>query len=225
MDIENKILPTNPSWKDVAKNLAIIILVIGIAYVVTVIIGLDGLREKVAQAGIYAPFILILLKATTIVVAPLGGTIIYPVAGALFGFWEGLLLTVIGDTIGSSIAFWISRRYGRGILHYFTGKGNMAMVEKVVNQLSTRKQFVKARIFFSGMMDLFAYAAGLTKINFWFFICVHMAVQTCCVVLLIVFGDALISANFLTLLAVGLGSIVLAGTGVWLFRMDMLKSN
>ena len=226
MDTENNSLvqPT-PSWKDMAKNLAIIAVTIGVAYIVTVAIGLEGLREKVESAGVYAPFILILLKATTIVVAPLGGTIIYPVAGALFGFWKGLALALIGDTIGSTIAFWISRKFGRKILHYFTGRGGMPMVEKVVERLGTRRQFVKARIFFSGFMDLFAYAAGLTKINFWFFIIVHIGIHGILVALYILFGDLLISGKFIVLLAVSVGTIALAGVGAWLFHLDLSKSN
>src|SRR3989344_8831896 len=150
-----------PEWKDALKNLFLIILIIGIAYFITVRVGLDGLREKVDSAGAYAPLIVILLKDTTIVVAPLGGTIIYPVAGALFGFSKGLLLTLIGDAIGSSVAFWISRKFGRSVLRYFTSKSQMPMVEKVVSELSDKRKFIKARFFFSGFMDLFAYAAGL----------------------------------------------------------------
>jgi uncharacterized membrane protein YdjX (TVP38/TMEM64 family) len=226
MEKENNIVMQKPpSWKDMAKNLAIIVITIGIAYIVTVTIGLDGLRDKVERAGVYAPFILVLLKATTIVVAPLGGTIIYPVAGALFGFWKGLLLTIIGDTIGSSIAFWISRKFGRKILHYFTGKGGMPIVEKVVENLGTRKQFVKARIFFTGFMDLFAYAAGLTKINFWFFLVVHIGIQAFLVALYILFGDLLVSGDFIMLLIVSLGSTAFAGLGVWLLHLDITRSN
>ena len=213
------------SKKGLLKNILIIIVTLGIAYFVTVTIGLEGLREKVEGAGIYAPFLLIILKATTIVVAPLGGTIIYPIAGALFGFWKGLALTLLGDAIGSSIAFWLSRKFGRSILHYFTGSGQMPIIEKVVERLSDRKQFVKARIFFAGFMDLFAYAAGLTKINFWFFLSVHMAVHAVLVALYILFGDLLISGKFMMVFFVGIGSTLLAALGAWMFHLDLLKSN
>ena len=214
-----------PSLKDTIKNMLIILFTIGIAYFITMTIGLEGLRVKVESAGVYAPFILVFLKATTIVVAPLGGTIIYPVAGALFGFWKGLLLTLLGDAIGSSIAFWISRRFGRSVLHYFTGRGQMPIVEKVVEQLSDRKKFVRARIFFAGFMDLFAYAAGLTRINFWFFLIIHITVHAFLVALYIYFGDLLISGKFIMVAVVGIGSTVLALLGAWFFHLDLLKGN
>ncbi len=214
-----------PSLKDMMKNVAIILITIGIAYFLTITIGMDGLRVKVESAGVYAPFILILLKATTIVVAPLGGTIIYPIAGALFGFWKGLALTLLGDAIGSSIAFWISRRFGRSVLHYFTGSGQMPMLEKVVEQLGDRKKFIRARIFFAGFMDLFAYAAGLTKINFWFFLTVHITVHAFLVALYILFGDLLISGKFTMVAIVGVGSTLLAFLGAWFFHADLLRGN
>lgn len=214
-----------PSLRDTIRNILIIIITIGIAYYLTVTLGLNSLREKVETAGVFAPVILVILKATTIVVAPLGGTIIYPIAGALFGFWKGLLLSLLGDAIGSSIAFWISRKFGRSVLHYFTGNGQIPMLEKVVEQLSDRKKFIRARILFAGFMDIFAYAAGLTKINFWFFIVVHISVHAVLVVLYILFGDLLISGKFTIVAIVGIFGTLLAVLGAWFFHSDLFKSN
>jgi len=214
-----------PSWKEAVRNLILIVITIGVAYIITVYIGLDNLREKVETSGVYAPIIILVLKATTIVVAPLGGTIIYPVAGALFGFWKGTVLCIIGDAIGSSIAFWLSRKFGRSILHYFTSKSQQPMIEKVVERLGEKRSFVKARIFFAGFMDLFAYAAGLSKINFWFFLVIHMGVHAFFVLLYVAFGDLLISGKFGLMFAVSLGSTALAMIGAWLFHLDISKGN
>jgi len=61
------------SLLEVARNIFFILLAVGVAYYVVTQIGLDGLREKVEHAGIYAPLLVIFLKTLTIVVAPLGG--------------------------------------------------------------------------------------------------------------------------------------------------------
>jgi uncharacterized membrane protein YdjX (TVP38/TMEM64 family) len=214
-----------PDKKEVIKNLILIAVTIGVAYFVTVYIGLDGLQEKVRSAGIWAPLIVLILKITTIVVAPLGGTIIYPIAGALFGTGKGLLIVLLGDAAGSSIAFWISRRFGRGVLRYFTSRSQAPVIEKVVAQLGNRKQFIKARVFFSGFMDLFAYAAGLTTINFWFFLVVHMIVQSLFVILYVLFGDIFVSGNAWFIGLVPLLTSALALLGAWIFKLDLARGN
>ena len=145
-----------PSWGEVAKNLLFIAITIGVAYLVTVRLGLGGLRQTALAAGLYAPLVILVLKITTIVVAPLGGTIIYPVAGALFGFWPGLALCLAGDTIGSSIAFFISRYFGRSVLRYFTSVTQAPLIDKVIARLGDEKKLLRTRIYFISFMDLFA---------------------------------------------------------------------
>jgi uncharacterized membrane protein YdjX (TVP38/TMEM64 family) len=82
------------------------------------------LQEIVSSLGIWAPAILILLKISTLVVAPLGGNPIYIISGALYGSWAGFAIVMLGDILGSSICFWISRRFG----------------ERVVRALASEKQ-------------------------------------------------------------------------------------
>ena len=70
-------------------------------------------RSFVASFGLFAPAVLILLQAMQVVFAPIPGQVLAVVAGYLFGPWWGTLYNVIGITIGSTAAFWLSRRYGR----------------------------------------------------------------------------------------------------------------
>jgi len=216
---------SEPSWNDVLKNLLFIASTLGAAYLVTVYLGLDGLREKVLTAGLYAPLIILTLKATTVVVVPLGGTVIYPVAGALFGFWPGLGLCLAGDAIGSFIAFFISRRFGRSVLRYFTSQAERPVLDQVIGRLGDEKKLLVTRIFFIGFMDLFAYAAGLTKVRFWFFILIHIAVHAIPASLYVVFGDLLVSGNWWLMIGAALAGGALALVGAWRFQVDLLRGN
>lgn len=214
-----------PSWSEALRNLAFIAVTIGVAYFVVVTIGLENLRANVESAGIWAPLIVILLKATTIVVAPLGGAIIYPVSGAVFGFWTGVVYTFIGDALGSTIAFWISRVFGRSVLNYFTSASQRPMVDQVLGRLGDKAGFAKARVYFMGYMDLFAYAAGLTAIPYWYYIVVHMAVQIPFILAYSAFGDVLVSGNWFAVFGAGLGFMLLALVGAWRFKLDLTKGN
>lgn len=219
------ILSGEKSWRDVAKSIVFIAVAIGVAYFVTVSIGLDNLRLRVESAGIYAPLIVILLKATTIVVVPLGGTPIYPIAGALWGFWQGLGITLIGDALGATIAFYLSRFFGQKILHFFMSRQQMPIIEKLVLKGSEPKTFIKARIFFAGFPELFAYASGLTKISYPIFIFAHMSVHAVSASLLVLFGELLVSGNIKVMILAGLISSALAFAGVWWFHVDLTKGN
>lgn len=182
-----------PSWRELASSLFFLALALGVAYIVTVTIGIESLRESVTDAGWYAIALVVLLKATTIVVAPLGGSIIYPVAGAAYGFWPGLGLTLFGDALGSTIAFFLSRLFGRSILRFFTAASQASTIDAVLVELSDKAKFAKARVYFAGFMDLFAYAAGLTRIPYWYFIIVHIVVHAPVAALYVLFGEVLVS--------------------------------
>ena len=185
-----------PSARELLTSLLFLALAIGVAYFVTVTIGIESLRESVVDAGWYAIALVVTLKATTIVVAPLGGSIIYPVAGAAFGFWPGLALTLLGDAIGSTIAFFLSRLFGRSILKFFTATSQTSTIDAVLVELNDKKTFAKARVYFAGFMDLFAYASGLTKIPYWYFIVVHIAVHAPVAALYVLFGELLVSSQW-----------------------------
>jgi uncharacterized membrane protein YdjX (TVP38/TMEM64 family) len=202
-----------PSAREVLTSIVVLAATIGAAYVVTVTVGVESLRGYVTEAGWYALALIIILKATTIVVAPLGGTVIYPIAGAAYGFLPGLGLTLIGDGLGSTIAFFLSRRFGRSILHFFTAASQVPTIDAVLAELTDKKRFALARVYFAGFMDLFAYAAGLTRIPYWYFIVVHIAVHAPVAALYVLFGDILVSGNWWVTIPVGLlmGGLALFG--------------
>jgi uncharacterized membrane protein YdjX (TVP38/TMEM64 family) len=127
------------------------------------------LQEIVSGLGFWAPAILILLKISTLVVAPLGGNPIYIISGALYGNWVGFAIVMAGDILGSSICFWISRKFGEKVVKTLASEKLFEQVKKGVSIISETKSFAKARLGFASLPELLAYAAGLSKINFWKF--------------------------------------------------------
>lgn len=215
--------PQKPSEKDALKNLLFLALTIGFLYFVTVKVGVDNIQETVSAAGIYAPLVVIFLKATTLVIVPLGGAPLYPIAGLLFGFFPGLLVTLIGDIVGSTVAFYISRVFGRSILKFFMSREHHPMIERLITHMGEKKTFVRAKIFFVGFPELFAYAAGLTPISYLFFITVHISIHAVSAALLVAFGDVLVSGNILAIVGVTVVTSLLAVSGAWYFYRDVKK--
>jgi len=222
---DDGLLTSKPSLKTVLTNLFFLAVTLGAVYFVAVHLGIDDLRDKVENAGVFAPLLVIILKATTIVIVPLGGNPLYPIAGALFGFWEGWLYVLLGDALGASIAFYLSRVFGQKILRYVMGRSQMPTVLKLLEKLSDTYTFIKARLFFAGFPELFAYAAGLTKVSFALFLPVYMSVMAFSSGILVAFGEVIISRNITIIAIITVLSSLLAVFGVWWFHGNLKQGS
>ncbi len=224
-DETNTLKPrTKGSWKEAARNLVFIVISIAVAYFITISVGIDTLRETVASTGIWGPFILILLKMTTIVVVPLGGGPIYALAGVVFGFWKGWLLVIVGDILGFSVAFLLSRFFGKSILYFFLPTQYKSAVEQFLIHASETKRFLKARFMFTGFPEIFAYAAGLTSVSFPFFLIVQMGVHAPLTSFAVLFGDLLVSGDTLVFIIASMIALSAAVIGGWWFHRDVTRS-
>jgi len=65
-----------------------------------------------------APLLYISLQALQVILAPVPGEATGFIGGYLFGVWEGLLYSMIGLTLGSSVAFYLARWFR----HFFAAR-------------------------------------------------------------------------------------------------------
>lgn len=140
-------------------------------------VDINVFKDLIIEAGVWAPIFYILAKISTVVFAPLSGTVLYVFSVPLFGFWKGVLYSFVGDLIGAIITFYLSRIFGKQVISYFAGKKNMARIEDTLELIGTKKGFVTMRLAALSMPEIASYAAGLTPINFLFFITVHMTID------------------------------------------------
>ena len=162
--------------------------------------------------------------ASTIVVAPISGSAIYPMAGAIFGFTHGFFYTFLGDALGSAIAFSLSRRFGIKIARRMLGAGDSSYLTHVLDYLDSWRGLIEARIFFSALPEAVAYGAGLSKLPFWKFFVVQMAVAVPTIAILVQFGSLMNMSNNPLIIGALLGaSILVMGAGGGLFMMQVAK--
>src|SRR3989338_7758109 len=120
-------------WKPTEQiNLIGVGLTVLAIILLSLFIDIGSLKIWVERAGVWGPLIFILLKITTIVIAPLSGAPLYPVVGILFGFWHGALYVEIGDFLGYTIAFSISRLYGRKMVDKFISSKEESVLSPVI---------------------------------------------------------------------------------------------
>lgn len=212
--------PLPVSRAHVFQSILQLVLILLFIFLIVRAVGLEDIQQYVTNAGAWGPLILIVLKASTLIVAPLGGSPRYPIAGALYGFSEGFIYMFIGDTVGTVITFYLSRIFGQPIIKYFVGS-NMPAIEKILDHVGTLKGLIQARLFFIAFQEGVSYAAGLTKIAFWPFMGIHMGIGILPSALLVLFGSVLIEESAVgVMLFVHGGALLLAILGaLWFYRV------
>lgn len=112
--------------------------------------------------GSYGVWGMLLYVATAIgatVIAPVSATPLIPVATALWGVVPSALLSITGWTIGSVIAFWLSRKYGYEKISRFVRLQKIQMYAEKLPKKNIFWSVVFMRIVLP--VDMLSYALGL----------------------------------------------------------------
>lgn len=118
--------------------------------------------DFVNSLGIFGPLAYILLQILQTIVAPIPGNLVGGIGGFLFGWW-GILYTTIGATIGATGVFWISRKFGRGLVEKVVAKDKLEKFDFIIGRKTAPLLFLIFLI--PGLPDdAVCYIAGLTNI-------------------------------------------------------------
>lgn len=171
----------------------------------------ETLRRYVAGFGAWAPLVFVVLQAAQVLVAPIPGQVLAVVAGYLFGPWLGTLYNMAGITIGSTLAFWLSRRYGRSYVERMFDAVALETFDAVAARHGLLVLFVLFLI--PGLPDdVICFAGGLTSIPLRRLVLVAVVGRAPGFFLVNVFGDLLATgdvyaATLLLLVFVGLSLV------------------
>jgi uncharacterized membrane protein YdjX (TVP38/TMEM64 family) len=169
-------------------------------------VGVPELQRFIKDAGPLAPLAYIVMKALTYVFAPLTSGPIQVFAGTLFGnVWLGVLYTLIGETIGGSISFWIARRFGRPRVAKFVGAEGMKQVDEFYhNRLGGWMPLAVARLVLFSFWDFLSYAAGLAPVSFRAYVFVSLVFGAIPTFVFVWLGERFVNDNGVLLLSYAL---------------------
>ncbi|WP_458187608.1 TVP38/TMEM64 family protein [Haladaptatus sp. NG-WS-4] len=123
-----------------------------------------ALREYVRGFGLFAPVVFVLLQASQVVVAPIPGQLLAFGSGYLFGPVYGTAYSLLGATIGSYIAFSLSRRYGRPYVEKVVHVETLQRFDSLVGNRGLLALFFVFLI--PGLPDdVICFAGGLTEMD------------------------------------------------------------
>jgi uncharacterized membrane protein YdjX (TVP38/TMEM64 family) len=105
---------TEHRLKDLTIIIAIILLIGLVFYFLSVFLSnAQVVREFIQSFGAFGPAVIIFLIMLEVIFAPIPGAFIAIGSGYAFGPFWGTLYSYIGNVIGTVIAFFLARRFGR----------------------------------------------------------------------------------------------------------------
>lgn len=130
----------------------------------------DTVVAFIRSYGAYAMAFSFALMVFQSVLAPLPAFLITFANAAIFGWWQGAILSWTSSMAGAALCFYLARALGRDTVEKYAGKGALASVEGYFEKYGSRTILI-CRLLPFVSFDAISYFAGLTPIKFWpFFI-------------------------------------------------------
>ena len=126
---------------------------------------LDKVAAYIRSFGGWAMAFSFVLMVFSSIIAPLPAFMITLSNAAIFGWWQGAILSWSSAMAGSALCFGISRALGRDMVEKFAGQGALASVEGYFEKYGT-KTILICRLLPFVSFDAVSYFAGLTPMKF-----------------------------------------------------------
>ena len=126
---------------------------------------LDAVAEYIHSFGTYAMAFSFVLMVFSSLIAPLPAFMITLSNAAIFGWWQGAILSWSSAMVGAALCFFLARGLGRDVIEKLAGRGALAGVEGYFQKYGT-KTILICRLLPFVSFDAVSYFAGLTPIKF-----------------------------------------------------------
>ncbi|AGN00026.1 hypothetical protein L593_00355 [Salinarchaeum sp. Harcht-Bsk1] len=178
-------------------------------------------RGFVSDFGVFAPLALVLLQALQVVAAPIPGQVLAVVAGYLFGPWWGTLYNMTGIMIGSTVAFWLSRRFGRSYVEAMVHPDLIETFDDIEEDNVMAALFVLFLV--PGMPDdVLCFVGGLTDVRLRKLVLVALVGRTPAFFVVNVLGDQLGAGEIGIATGLAIAMLVVSGLG-YIYRGRVLS--
>lgn len=125
----------------------------------------DAVIGYIRSFGGYAMAFSFCLMVFSSLIAPLPAFMITLSNAAIFGWWQGAILSWSSAMVGAAMCFFVARGLGRDVVEKFAGRGALASVEDYFKKYGT-KTILVCRLLPFVSFDAVSYFAGLTPLKF-----------------------------------------------------------
>lgn len=126
---------------------------------------IETIAEYIRSFGIYAVIVSFFLMVFQSLVAPLPAFLITFANAAIFGWWQGAILSWTSSMAGAALCFYIAKTLGRDTVEKLTSKFALESVDGFFQRYGKHTILI-CRLLPFVSFDIVSYAAGLTSIGF-----------------------------------------------------------
>ena len=162
--------------------------------------------------------LMIAVCALQVIVALVPGEVVEISAGLLFGWWQGMIICIVGMTLGSIVVILLVRRFGRRFVEAFYPPDKIDTLP-ILNDPAKRNLMTFLLFLIPGTpKDLLTYVVGLTRMSIPVYILLTAFARIPSVVVSTLSGDAAGKDNLLlTVLFFGVSAAISIG-GYFVYR-------
>lgn len=158
------------------------------------------LREKfknfIESLGFFGVFVYILVIVIQIIVAFIPGEPFELLAGIMYGTFGGLLISLIGAFIGSTIVFLLVKKFGKRITNKFFSEEKMQKY-KFLNSERNRNRLLFIIFLIPGTpKDLLTYFAPLTPIKYSSYIIITTIARIPSIITSTIAGESILEGDY-----------------------------
>lgn len=129
---------------------------------------IETIVEYIRSFGIYAVIVSFFLMVFQSLVAPLPAFLITFANAAIFGWWQGAILSWTSSMAGAALCFYIAKTLGRDVVEKLTSKFALESVDGFFQRYGKHTILI-CRLLPFVSFDIVSYAAGLTSMSFMSF--------------------------------------------------------
>ena len=176
------------------------------------------LHSSVDQSGPWQYSGFLALQILQVVFAPIPSQVTGLLGGYLFGFWVGLGLTMLGLTVGSTLAVVAGRLLGASLVRRLVPAGMRGQFDRLVGESEVWGfLFIFMLPIFPG--DSVCFIAGLTRLPVWQLVLASAVGRLPGMAVLTLVGTQPALPGAVT--AVLLTIVVIAAAGLWLYSEEL----
>jgi uncharacterized membrane protein YdjX (TVP38/TMEM64 family) len=195
---------------------------------------LDAIRASFENNRVKAVFIYLAAEILQIIVPILPGQVFQITAGYFFGVLAGLLYSVIGAAVGTTITYYLAHVLGHNAVRVFVKKEKL---DRYLAMLNSKKAYIITFLIYliPGMpKDLMCYAAGISEMKFKPFLLLSLCGRMFGMSMSLMIGAFYYKGNYVALIIVAIVATALfivciinrKAINAWLDKMyDRISSN
>ena len=169
---------------------------------------IDDVKAYFEQYKAVSVIIYIGLQMIQIIISLIPGQALQFVAGLLYGFWAGFLISLIGAVAGTIVTYYLAQFLGKDALHILFGKRH---IEDYLNKINSKKGYIIVFLIYliPGVpKDLCSYAAGLSNMKLKVFLIISTVGRSPGMMGSLLIGKGIGEGNYTTVIIIGVVAVI-----------------